>query len=206
MPQVKKSDKRDAIMEAAFGLFSRKGFGATTMADIARAANTTVANLYVYFPSKIMLLDAVYRPWLRQQLTGLARSVERFRTPHARLKRLLLGVWGDIPAADHCFANCLMEALAAAPQATGKPSDLLAWAEETLTALMAANLPPSRHGLLQDRLLAHMIWMAFDGFAINRLIDDVRDIDKIAELHASLLLGTDTGFAAAQGSKRTRAG
>jgi AcrR family transcriptional regulator len=159
------------------------------MADIAAAANTTVANLYVYFPSKIVLLDAVYRPWLRAQLTGLAASVTRFRSPQARLKRIFLGIWADIPAADHCFANCLMEALAAAPETAGKPSDLLIWAEETLSQLLAGSLPRQRQSLLQDRLLAHTIWMAFDGFAINRRIGDIRDIERIAELHAALLLG-----------------
>ena len=189
MPQVKKADKRNAIQDAAFALFSRQGFSATTMAEIARAANTTVANLYVYFPSKIHLLDAVYRPWLRQQLIALAEAAGRSRTPQARLKRILLGIWADIPAADHCFANCLMEALAAAPPATGKPSDLLAWAEDTLSEMIARSLPPTRHYLLQDRLLAHTIWMAFDGFAINRRIGDVRDMERIAELHAALLLG-----------------
>src|SRR5271155_227040 len=68
VPQVKKSDKRSAILAAAFDLFSRRGYGATTMADIARAANTTVANLYVYFPSKLVILYEVYNPWLANQI------------------------------------------------------------------------------------------------------------------------------------------
>ena len=190
MPQVKKPDKREAILEAAFGLFSRKGFTATTMAEIARIANTTVANLYVYFPSKIVILDEVYRPWLVQQLTALQVSVEKFRSPHSRLQRIFVGVWGDIPAADHCFADALMEALAAAPRRSGKPSDLLVWCENFLTQLIVDSLPEERRGLFADRLMTHAIWMAFDGFAINRRVGDVRDIGRIADLFAHLLLGT----------------
>jgi AcrR family transcriptional regulator len=190
VPQVKKPDKREAILEAAFGLFSRKGFTATTMAEIARIANTTVANLYVYFPSKIVILDEVYRPWLVQQLTALQVSVEKFRSPHSRLQRIFVGVWGDIPAADHCFADALMEALAAAPRRSGKPSDLLVWCENFLTQLIVDSLPEERRGLFADRLMTHAIWMAFDGFAINRRVGDVRDIGRIADLFAHLLLGT----------------
>lgn len=205
MPQVKKANIREAILEAAFSLFSRKGFTATTMADIARAANTTVANLYVYFPSKIVLLDEVYRPWLVQQLTALRESVEKFRSPHSRLQRIFLGVWGDIPAADHCFANTLMEALAEAPRSSGKPSDLLVWAEDFLTQLIVDNLPEERRKLFEDRLMTHVIWMAFDGFAINRRIGDVRDIGRIADLFARTLLGTSSTAEPDQMRKHERA-
>lgn len=55
MAQIKKPEVREAIIQAAFELFSRKGYTATTMAEIARTANMTVANLYVYFDSKLLI-------------------------------------------------------------------------------------------------------------------------------------------------------
>ena len=189
MPQVKKSDKRSAILAAAFDLFSRRGYGATTMADIARAANTTVANLYVYFPSKLVILYEVYNPWLANQIDILSAAVARFRSPYMRLRRIFIGIWGDIPAADHCFANALVEALAQAPQRTEKPSDLLVRSEKLLTALIMDSLPEERRALVRELLFSHVAWMAFDGFTINRRIGDIRDIEAIAEMMAELLLG-----------------
>jgi AcrR family transcriptional regulator len=192
VPQVKKSDKREAILAAAFDLFARKGYGATTMADIARGASTTVANLYVYFPSKLVIMYDLYNPWLARQLEALRVSVQRFRSPRMRLRRIFIGIWADIPAAHHSFANCLIEALSQVPQRSNKPSDLLARSEELLTAMIAENLPADRQYLLKDRLLAHVIWMAFDGFAINQRIGDLRDMEATADLITDMLLGPET--------------
>ncbi|NYE24765.1 TetR/AcrR family transcriptional regulator [Pigmentiphaga litoralis] len=189
MPQVKKQGMREAIVEAAFHLFSQKGYTTTTMAEIARAANMTVANLYVYFDSKLMILYEIYRPWLGGQLDTLRQAVRRSRSPRSKLKRIFMGIWDDIPKAEHSFANALIEALASAPQNMGKPTDLLATVETFLTEMILESLPPERQSLAKDGLLAHVIWMAFDGFVINQRIGDVRNISAVADLMTDLLLG-----------------
>lgn len=191
MPQVKKQNIQDAIVEAARDSFARRGYVATTMAAVAREANTPVANLYSYFPSKLHILYAVYCPWIIEQLHALAASVRRLPTPRAKIRRIFIGIWGDIPAADHCFANALIEALAVAPASTEKPNDLLTQCEALLEDLLAESLPPGRRRLGHDGRLAHVAWMAFDGFAINRRIGDVRDLESIADLVAELLLGAE---------------
>jgi len=43
MAQVKKSEVRDAILAAAFDLFSEKDYARTTIAEIARCAGVIVA-------------------------------------------------------------------------------------------------------------------------------------------------------------------
>ncbi|MCA1326870.1 TetR/AcrR family transcriptional regulator [Herbaspirillum sp. alder98] len=188
MAQIKKSGMREAILESAFDLFSRKGYTPTTMAEIARTSNMTVANLYVYFDSKLSILYEIYQPWLEQQLAALAESVRKFRTPRSRLRRIFIGIWGDIPAADHSFANALIEALAVAPKGMAKPNTLLIEVESFLTGLIAECLPEEQAHLVQDDLLAHVIWMAFDGFVINQHLGDLRDIGSIADIMTNLLM------------------
>ncbi|WP_370460903.1 TetR/AcrR family transcriptional regulator [Herbaspirillum sp. AP21] len=195
--QIKKSGMREAILESAFDLFSRKGYTPTTMAEIARASNMTVANLYVYFDSKLAILYEIYQPWLEQQLQALAESVRKFRTPRSRLRRVFTGIWGDIPASDHSFANALIEALAVSPQGMTKPNTLLMDVETFLTALISESLPPERAHLVRNDLLAHVIWMAFDGFTINQHLGDVRDVSAIADIMTNLLLGETEAPAAA---------
>ncbi len=196
MPQVKKQNVQDAIVAAARDSFARRGYVATTMAAVALEANTTVANLYSYFPSKLHILYAVYRPWIIDQLHALAASVRRLPMPRAKISRIFIGIWGDIPAADHCFANALIEALAVAPASMEKPNDLLQQCEALLEELLADSLPEGRRHLGHDGRLAHIAWMAFDGFAINRRIGDLRDLEAIADLFAELLLGdVDAGEA-----------
>ena len=54
----KKREVRHRTIEAAEGLFAAKGLDATTMEDIARAADVSVATVYNYFGSKSALLLA----------------------------------------------------------------------------------------------------------------------------------------------------
>src|SRR5690554_1562443 len=109
MAQIKKPEVREAILKAAFELFTTQGYNATTMTKIARAANMTVANLYVYFDSKLLLFYEIYRPWLIEQLNNLRDSVKKQRTARAKLKRIIIGVWSDIPSKDGFFANSMIE-------------------------------------------------------------------------------------------------
>ncbi|MGV2290446.1 TetR/AcrR family transcriptional regulator [Trinickia sp. YCB016] len=189
MPQVKKAGMREAILAAAFDLFCRKGYTPTTMSEIARTAGMTVANLYVYFDSKLLILYEIYQPWLNDQLQALRESVVKLRTPRTRLNRVFTGIWSDIPAADHCFANALIEALSSAPSGMGKPVNLLVQVEEFLNELLIEILPPERAEMVREGLLSHVVWMAFDGFVINQRIGDLRDIEKIADLMTDMLLG-----------------
>jgi AcrR family transcriptional regulator len=189
VPQVKKAEVREAILVAAFSAFSEKGYSATTMTEIARQAGRTVANLYVYFDSKLIILYELYQPWLMKQLDALRAEVVLLPNPKKKIRRILTGLWADIPAADQSFANALIDALASAPPNMGKPVKLLDSVEAFLTRLLRESLPAERAELVRDDLLAHVIWMAFDGFVINHRIGDVRDIERIAALMTDLLLG-----------------
>lgn len=188
MAQIKKAEIRDAIVESAFTLFKHKGYTATTMSAIAREAGVTVSNLYVYFDSKILILYEIYTPWLQEQVKRLGESVSRLRQQRARLKRILIGVWSELPVADQAFANCMIEALASAPRQQGKPNDLLKWSEQQISEMLLQALPSERHHLVTDGLLAHILWMAFDGFVINQRMGDYRDMEKIADLMTDMLL------------------
>lgn len=53
--------RRDAILEAAGGLFVSQGFAATTTLAVARAARVSKRDLYRSFPTKQALLDALVR-------------------------------------------------------------------------------------------------------------------------------------------------
>jgi len=85
MPQVLKAEVRERILGAALAAFARAGYSATTMNDIARAANVAVANVYRYYPSKEELFEAaVPRALVREFDELLERSVRA----HAHLAGL----------------------------------------------------------------------------------------------------------------------
>jgi AcrR family transcriptional regulator len=60
--------RRSEILAAATKVFAGKGFEATRMEDVAKAARLAKGTLYLYFPSK----DAIYEAAVRQALSTLA--------------------------------------------------------------------------------------------------------------------------------------
>lgn len=189
MVQVKKAGMREAMLAAAFGLFSRKGYVATTLAEIARNAGTTGPNLYVYFDSKLDLVYELYEPWLVLQVDALQKNVMALRGRRQQLHRLFIGLWSDIPLADRHFANVLIEALASTPPDTRKPRDLLHKLDLLVTEILMQVVPDSRTHLVSDGVYARILWMAFDGFSINQRIGQGFDIERTAELMTTMLLG-----------------
>ena len=190
MAQVKKREVETAILDAAYGLFRRKGYNNTSVAEIAQTAGVSPSNIYVYFCSKLEMLYAIYDPWLRQRLTALEQELETVGAPEDRLRHIFLTLWRDIPAENNGFANNLMQALSTASNDEGYSRDLLLWAEDRISAMIRRALPRGRARLADDSLLAHVIFMAFDGFVMNHgFHGPSQRIEPIIELMVSLLLG-----------------
>jgi AcrR family transcriptional regulator len=57
--EADKDRRRERILSAAKKVFARKGFHATTMADVARAARLSYGSTYWYFDSKEALFSAL---------------------------------------------------------------------------------------------------------------------------------------------------
>ncbi len=74
----RRADARpDEVLDAALELFTRQGFAATRMEDIAGKAGISKATIYLYFASKDALLEALVQravvPNIRQAQTAVAQ-------------------------------------------------------------------------------------------------------------------------------------
>ncbi|MGX7828132.1 TetR/AcrR family transcriptional regulator [Actinokineospora sp. 24-640] len=65
------SPVRERVMRAAIALFATKGFGATSVREIADAAGVTKGGVYHYFESKDDLLYEVHTRMLRMQTSRM---------------------------------------------------------------------------------------------------------------------------------------
>ena len=187
MVQVKKKFVRRAILDSAYDLLSERGYNRTTLQDIADFAGTGVSSVYSYFPSKLHLLYAVVEPWYKEAFRRLEKKVRAAKTPRAKLRAILLGVWRDIPTENIQLANSLMEALATADPAQPKPVPLLRWTEEKLASMVAEALPSE--GRFDHEAISTVLIMAYDGFVINRRLNDLRDIERLSNAMCDVLLG-----------------
>ena len=136
MAQIKKKEIRRAILDAAYKLFSKRGYSDTNIANIARTAGVAPANVYVYFPSKLEILFSIYEPWLTKQFDVLEKSLQRSTDPRQRLRKILSTLWREIPSADNGFANNMMQAISAANGRDGYSPSLRLAIEERLARLL----------------------------------------------------------------------
>ncbi len=188
MVQVKKKQVRQAILDSAYDLFSERGYHATTLQEIAELAGVGVSSLYSYFPSKIHLLYAVVEPWQKEAFERLERNVRKQKTQRDKLGAIMLGVWRDMPMENVGLANSLMEALASADPKQKKPAPLLKWTEDRLMEMLKAVLADNPDGIDYD-VLPTLFMMAYDGFVINRRLNDLRDIERLSDAMCDIILG-----------------
>lgn len=166
MVQVRKAAKREAILASAYRLFSRRGYVATSVAQIAAGARVSEANLYVYFRSKLEIFFGVYEPWLRERIHRLEGRVAAARSPRQRIRLVLEALWRELPAADNGFTNNLLQALSTVERRAAYRPYLLHWVEARIDAMLAGALPAERWRALRRGRLAHVLMMAQDGFAM----------------------------------------
>ncbi len=83
---VASDDSRDRILSAAEALFRRYGYAKTTVAEIARDAGMSPANVYRFFDGKAAIVAAIADLWLAE-LEGNARRIALRREPAAQRLR-----------------------------------------------------------------------------------------------------------------------
>ncbi|MTE15049.1 TetR family transcriptional regulator [Nocardia sp. CT2-14] len=85
-----KAGKRERLADAAAKVFHEQGVEKTTIADIARAAEVPVGNVYYYFKTKDQLVQAAISAHARTAEEIIA-ALEQLDAPAERLKALVRG-------------------------------------------------------------------------------------------------------------------
>lgn len=85
----KSLEKRDRIIRAAIEVFGAVGFDTASMAEIAAGAQVAKGTLYLYFPSKTSLFEAVYRQCRAERQEACGQDTENLPSALERLFRRL---------------------------------------------------------------------------------------------------------------------
>jgi AcrR family transcriptional regulator len=206
MAQLKKAKLRQAILDSAYALFRKHGYSQTTLRQIAKGADISLANVYVYFKSKYEIVFTIYDPWMTEKITELEAAAARVKDRRKRLRLVLFTLWRDIPAANHGFARNIMQALSTANDTKVYNPKMVRWIESKVTRLIVDCLPPDRAELATSGALAHVVVMALDGFFINQGLNPDAACDKrTVEMMCDLLLGPAPSTARRPRSRKSRA-
>jgi AcrR family transcriptional regulator len=82
--QKLKTDSRSRLGQAAMNVCYRYGFGAMTLADIAKEARVPLGNVYYYFKTKEQIGDAIVDLRL-SRLRALLQELDKMDSPTERL-------------------------------------------------------------------------------------------------------------------------
>jgi AcrR family transcriptional regulator len=144
-PRRRRPDARpDEILDAALSVFAEQGFTAARVEDIARRAGLSKGAVYLYFPSKEAMLNAL----VEQSAGKLAKAAERLvalgapTDPEAALRSLVFMLVTAMTDPDISAAPRLVltEAQRFAGIAQYYRSHVLEIARGALTALLAAGV------------------------------------------------------------------
>lgn len=102
---AKHAEKKRHITDTATGLFARKGFERTTVADICRAADISTGSLFHYFPTK----RAIFREIFVQDAEDNARMFAKARELSPWDGVLLMVGHLCAPALDRSVAGLVLE-------------------------------------------------------------------------------------------------
>ncbi|WP_245454085.1 TetR/AcrR family transcriptional regulator [Aquabacter cavernae] len=76
--EAERAERRAQILAAALDAFAREGYGATRLEDVARAAGVAKGTLYLYFPHKQALFEAIVKERISPVLLDVGALLAQF--------------------------------------------------------------------------------------------------------------------------------
>jgi AcrR family transcriptional regulator len=92
----RKEARPKEILDAALALFAERGFAATRLDDVALRAGVTKGTLYLYFPNKEELFEAVVRQALVPNLERGEALLDEAAAPAALMLERLMRNWAEL--------------------------------------------------------------------------------------------------------------
>lgn len=93
VPTGASPDKREAILAAALRLIARLGLHAAPMSAVAREAGVAAGTLYLYFPSKEAMINALYLEVLEDRDRSMSAPTEGTPDEGAVVRAGLWAFW-----------------------------------------------------------------------------------------------------------------
>ena len=88
MARPKSEDKRNAILDAATGLFAERGLAAAPTSEISRRADVAEGTLFTYFETKDDLINSLYREIKLELADAMMSDFPRKKNVRTRLRHV----------------------------------------------------------------------------------------------------------------------
>ena len=173
--EQKKRRTRRALVDAALHLFDERGYDATTVADIARAAHVSTRTFFSYFRSKDDLLFADTDERLEVLWAGLAQRSPTDRPVDAlrRIAREILPRTADELMGVHRGERAKL--LQARPDLQARGLERLAEAQRQVASHLHASFPGELSAEQSVAVTGALVAVALHGMQNGDSFDRIRD-------------------------------
>ncbi|HJL18923.1 MAG TPA: TetR/AcrR family transcriptional regulator [Sandaracinaceae bacterium LLY-WYZ-13_1] len=162
------TDKRERILRAAIQVFARKGFYATRVSEIAKAAGVADGTIYLYFKNKDDVLISIFEDRITKLIGVLRAEIDGADTFEDKLRRVVelqLGLLeGQRDLAEVVTVNLRQSSRLLKQYAQPLFTEYL----EVIAGVIAEG---QREGIvskeLSPRVVARGLWGALDGIALT---------------------------------------
>lgn len=187
-------ERPDEVLDAAMAVFTERGFVGARVEEIARRAGVSKGTVYLYFPSKVALIEGIIQRAVAPVAQGALPQLAAFegdpRVPITMLLKAITGLLSD-PARLAIPRLFLREGMNIPAIADIYRRDVLDLAIPVLTQLVARGVasghlrqidPELTVRSIVGPLIAHVALSEVfgirpdDGLALDRLIDNHLDI------------------------------
>ncbi len=173
-------EKRERILQAAIRVFAEKGFYATRVSEIAKAAGVADGTIYLYFENKDDVLISIFEDRINKLLEilqGVVEGPEALEDKIRRIVELQLGLLrGQRDLAEVVTVNLRQSSRLLKQYAAPLFNKYL----ELIAGLIAQG---QKEGLLRadvsPRLAARSLWGALDGIALTWALGDEPDPERL---------------------------
>ncbi len=186
------NDKRERILRAAIKVFARKGFYATRVSEIAKAAGVADGTIYLYFKNKDDVLVSIFDDRISRLLVVIREESAACATVEERITRVVelqLGLLeGQRDLAEVVTVNLRQSSKLLKQYA----APLFMQYVELIAGIIADG---QQEGVLRSdinpKVAARALWGALDGIALTWAVGSEADpvaLRKAAKQLASLFL------------------
>ncbi len=202
MPKiVDRKHKSEELIQAALNVFSQKGYSATKMIDIARAANVGKGTIYEYFPSKEELFLATFRYLYQQYDKSFQERFLQTKNPIDQLRLAVQIYFVEFLENNWQFMHIVMDYWLAAARNLKEQSQTFNLAElysnyrQLTSQILQAGIDQKLFRPVNSEYYASMLLAILDGLYLQLFLDqNFFEIRAMADSVLDLFIKSLTNF------------
>jgi AcrR family transcriptional regulator len=185
-----REERRRQILEAAFSVFSRKGFNAANVSDVAAEAGVSQGTIYWYFDSKEELLVQALLSFFDGFGKGAVQTLAEYSTAAEKLRALGRAMVSFAAPAEGLF-TLFLEFWASSPrrQEVGQVwTDVLVEFRNLIAGIVEEGVQSGEFRAVDAGQLVWAVLAAYDGLAAYDMFIPGLDLAGVSQTFVDTLL------------------